>query len=167
MLEILAHLTVNLAKVDHDDGLDVEGLIDQKCLELGEMEQLKPAGPLACDLHLSRIGEELLVRGRLDLRCDCVCARCAKDYQETFSESDYCESYDISQVNDYFDLTESVRESIILALPTYPICQEDCKGLCLKCGVDLNTSTCTCNQQEDDSCWAELDKMSNSVDSSF
>jgi len=36
------------------------------------------------------------------------------------------------------DLTPLVAEELILATPFAPLCREDCKGLCLECGADLN-----------------------------
>lgn len=51
---------------------------------------------------------------------------------------------------DVIDLTEILREQIILALPMYPRCSPDCKGLCPVCGLDLNQETCDCQRDEVD-----------------
>lgn len=42
------------------------------------------------------------------------------------------------------DLEPLLREQFVLAVPFAPLCREDCKGLCPQCGIDRNTSTCTC-----------------------
>jgi uncharacterized protein len=42
------------------------------------------------------------------------------------------------------DLEPLFREQFVLAVPFAPLCREDCKGLCPQCGIDRNTSTCTC-----------------------
>ncbi len=42
------------------------------------------------------------------------------------------------------DLTPLVHEQLILALPTRPLCREECRGLCARCGVNLNTGPCGC-----------------------
>ena len=57
---------------------------------------------------------------------------------------------------DSIDLDELVREQILLALPTRHLCREDCKGLCQKCGADLNAGDCSCEQGETDPRWAAL-----------
>jgi len=44
------------------------------------------------------------------------------------------------------DLTDAVREEVGLAAPAYPICREDCAGLCPRCGADLNAGPCGCAQ---------------------
>jgi uncharacterized protein len=45
---------------------------------------------------------------------------------------------------DQVDLSPLVREQIILALPTRPLCRDNCKGLCASCGINLNTQACSC-----------------------
>jgi uncharacterized protein len=47
--------------------------------------------------------------------------------------------------NDQIDLDELLREQFYLALPMKPLCQEDCRGLCPQCGINLNTGTCSCD----------------------
>ena len=51
---------------------------------------------------------------------------------------------------DVIDLDEILREQIILALPMYPRCKEECRGLCPVCGVDLNKETCDCQREDVD-----------------
>ena len=47
------------------------------------------------------------------------------------------------------NLDELVTMDILLELPTRILCREDCKGLCPKCGTNLNESTCSCSQQKE------------------
>lgn len=48
--------------------------------------------------------------------------------------------------NDVLDVAALVREQCYLALPMKPLCRPDCKGLCSQCGVNLNATTCACDQ---------------------
>jgi uncharacterized protein len=57
------------------------------------------------------------------------------------------------------DLSEIVREQIILALPDMVFCKEDCKGLCDKCGTNLNLLDCNCKDDEIDPRWAALKNL--------
>lgn len=41
-----------------------------------------------------------------------------------------------------------IQELILIELPDYPHCREDCKGLCVQCGKDLNIGSCSCNTRE-------------------
>ena len=54
------------------------------------------------------------------------------------------------------DLTDLVREQILLDLPAQILCREDCKGLCQKCGANLNEVNCNCEENEIDPRWAAL-----------
>jgi uncharacterized protein len=57
------------------------------------------------------------------------------------------------------DLTDLVREQILLDLPTQILCQEDCKGLCQKCGANLNEVNCNCEENEIDPRWSALKNL--------
>jgi uncharacterized protein len=55
------------------------------------------------------------------------------------------------------DLRPAIREEWLLAQPRFVLCREDCKGLCPRCGADLNEGDCGCPPQTD-SRWADLRK---------
>jgi uncharacterized protein len=57
------------------------------------------------------------------------------------------------------DLSELVREQILLNLPTRVLCREDCQGLCAKCGANKNTVNCNCEENETDPRWAALKNL--------
>ncbi len=44
------------------------------------------------------------------------------------------------------DITQEVRDLLLLGLPGKCLCREDCRGLCAQCGTDLNLQTCSCNE---------------------
>ncbi len=43
------------------------------------------------------------------------------------------------------DVSPLIREQLLLALPTRPLCQEGCRGLCPQCGANLNLNSCDCS----------------------
>ena len=61
--------------------------------------------------------------------------------------------------NDHFEITEIVRESILAMLPMKILCRDDCRGLCLKCGQNLNRGQCDCDTTEIDPRLAILAKL--------
>ncbi len=65
---------------------------------------------------------------------------------------------DVSEHNgERIELRDLCIEHVILALPSYPLCGESCKGLCGNCGVNLNLEGCGCRQEVDPfSPWASL-----------
>lgn len=54
------------------------------------------------------------------------------------------------------DLAPALRDELILALPEFPVCREDCQGLCPGCGTDLNRGACSCGPKEPDPRWEAL-----------
>ena len=61
------------------------------------------------------------------------------------NEGDYIETPDYQ-----LDLDELVTTDILLELPLKHLCREDCKGLCPKCGKNLNSGECECDLREID-----------------
>jgi len=57
------------------------------------------------------------------------------------------------------DLEEVVREQLLLALPDSVLCQDSCKGICPRCGKDLNESACECDSNEIDPRWKGLESL--------
>ena len=55
------------------------------------------------------------------------------------------------------DLSQAVREQILLSVPASPLCREDCKGLCPRCGKDLNDGDCGCDRKAIDPRWSALE----------
>lgn len=53
------------------------------------------------------------------------------------------------------DVTELAAEQFELAVPLKPVCREDCKGLCPRCGANLNEGSCGCPEETDER-WASL-----------
>ena len=143
--------------------LDPEG----ECLsgETGDVMKLDgdkfvtPLGGVVYDLFVQAIGTEMLVRGKLHQDFDLVCSRCNETFGYRVKVPDFIASVEIDEKTEFADLTDEVRESIILGLPTYPVCREGCKGLCVRCGKNLNEGSCGCTEESGDSRWGALDAL--------
>ena len=68
------------------------------------------------------------------------CDRCAEKVKKHFS-------FDVKRI--VVDLDELVNEEVSLSLPNKILCKEDCKGLCPKCGANLNVKQCNCKKDVD------------------
>ncbi len=60
---------------------------------------------------------------------------------------------------DFLDLNGVVREQILLSIPEKELCSPECKGLCEKCGENLNLIDCRCGEDEIDPRWAALKSL--------
>ena len=124
----------------------------------------------------SRKGEEVRLRGEIRTEVELLCDRClaptraplAVEFDTSFipreAEAAKAENVELlaedlglsAYDGEAVDLDELVREQILLALPSRRLCREDCKGLCPKCGTDLNAGHCSCEQGETDPRWSAL-----------
>lgn len=59
------------------------------------------------------------------------------------------------------DITEDLRDILLLAIPGKLICSEQCRGLCAGCGANLNHDTCHCAPRPVDERWQKLQKLLN------
>lgn len=91
-----------------------------------------PFGGVRYRLKAQAFGTELLVSGRVEQDFELVCSRCGKDFDTTIVVDDFLESYEISEKIHEIVLTNDVRDSIILTLPSYPVCDEACPGVEMK-----------------------------------
>ena len=122
---IAERLTVDVARLA-PSGETLEGEVD--CVDLDE-EFVKPFGGIRYRLTARVYGTELLVRGHLEQDFTLVCSRCGGDFDTTVSVDDFTCSFAVDENTTEVDLTEEARESIILTLPTYPVCRETCPGV--------------------------------------
>lgn len=123
-----SRLAVDVTRLD-PDGEVLEG--ELFCVDVDE-EFVHPFGGVRYRLDVRLFGTELLVRGRLEQDFDLVCSRCGEDFDTTVKVEDFTESYEVGEKIQEVDLTEDIRESIILALPSYPVCREECPGIVQK-----------------------------------
>jgi len=60
-------------------------------------------------------------------------------------------------------LEDVLREQVLLSLPARTLCREDCKGLCPRCGHNLNTDPCDCDPAPADPRWAALSDLASRI----
>ena len=60
---------------------------------------------------------------------------------------------------DHIEISDTIADIIHLAEPMHPNCNDNCKGLCPKCGINLNQSSCDCRVDSHDSPWNVLNNF--------
>lgn len=131
------------------------------------------AKPLEVDLQARSVGEGIFVRGTIRTTLVLPCRRCLAEterevdetvdlfFQELEEEEEDAggEVYPIPPRGDDLDLTEPVREQLLLRVPQFVLCREECRGLCPQCGADMNRAPCECVPEEEPSPWDALRKL--------
>lgn len=123
---------------------------------------------------IDKFGETLTLRAHATALVEETCGRCTKAFQRpldveflVFSDrrgsDDESTSRELEREGQLvyhdgtsLDITDAVREAIILSLPIGPVCREDCRGLCPGCGRDLNEEPCGCTGEKSDPRWSAL-----------
>ena len=144
-----------------EEGKDLEGEEKPEVLALEKDAGAEAIGPLQYELHAQCIEKELIVTGAVGVDVRFACARCADAFTTRVEDhSFFCEK-EVENLHETLDLTDEVRETIILAFPNYPLCGESCRGLCPRCGVNLNRAKCGCKPLETGrwSAFSGLDKI--------
>ena len=92
------------------------------------------------------VGKSYVVRGRIECKKNFTCDRCLT--QATANQvHDFDEEFDKSEaVDDLLDVTELLRDVLLAGQPIKNLCKADCKGLCPKCGANLNEGECGCDR---------------------
>lgn len=127
--------------------IPLEGLILEESLSaatLGlETEIIKFPGPIKIRAEVSRITNTVSVLLVLAGLMRIQCSRCLDDFPADF-EKQLKLHYAVDKLQTAIELNQDIREEIILDYPLNPLCKPDCKGLCYKCGRDLNQGACNC-----------------------
>ncbi|MBD3299576.1 MAG: hypothetical protein GF341_13045 [candidate division Zixibacteria bacterium] len=118
--------------------------------------------PIKVNLTVHKASNEVIIEGRVGTTAYADCVRCLEDVAMTVDETfrrvasivpDAQVSEDsgdpdftfLPESQPEWDLTEPLREIVMLALPDNPLCREDCQGLCPICGANRNQESCNCN----------------------
>jgi len=115
------------------------------------------------DLQLNKVLKEVTVSGNVQFSIEAPCSRCLKTIKldlkpevnlvltprESIEDVDKGINHE-TYVGDEVDISDYIREQITMSLPFKVICEENCKGLCSNCGVNLNTEQCGCESERVD-----------------
>lgn len=139
-------------------------------------ERLEPMGdvtlaePVEGEMLFASTGHTVCLTGRLRTVADLVCGACLAPFRQPL-EFTVIEEFGRGappgggssrgqpelapedfvvpvEPGSEVDLTEIVRQHLIVALPIAPRCREGCRGLCPTCGADLNRGPCACTVRE-------------------
>lgn len=150
-------LLINLRHLENKD-LDLHGDLEVEELDLNPLDELIHVGPpLEYRLAVQKVEQALLVRGSLQLKLRCECARCLKPFDYLLRLGDWTclvplEGEDAAPVvSDCVDLTPYLREDTVLAFPQHPLCESGCGGLAASPPkAELNSAA---------SAWDELNRL--------
>jgi len=108
-----------------------------------ESDLIKFSGPIKARAVVNKSYNAVNVNLSLDSIISINCGRCLKEEKRVFNLEIRLD-YAIDKLDPIIELDEDIRGEIILDYPIKPLCKVDCKGLCAKCGANLNEGGCNC-----------------------
>jgi uncharacterized protein len=171
-----------------EQGLDLDEQVDAARLPL--LDALSREGgvhftrAIHVSAHATLAGQTVLIAGIVETGVNLPCSRClepfdlkvATDFSATavpgirpMLESDDAEEIELAADDmdvivyhgDSIDLRDEIAQQVIMALPFKPLCREACKGLCSRCGADLNQAPCRCPSPDETHPFAVLKNLSS------
>ncbi len=161
-------------------GLERVVALDDAWLRPLLVVQYRPTdAPVEVWLRAERVGNGVAVRARLQLVVDGDCSRCAETARFE-GRAQWRSLYSAAQTSgvrlgsgtptvdedgeldfwpladNHVDIEPAVAEQAVFALPDYPLCKPDCRGLCGGCGANLNLQPCRCAAPAPDPRWQKL-----------
>lgn len=163
-------MKINVSEID-ENGFELNVVKSPEWVDIMNHDSLITLdSDLEIDIKIHKIVNELNLSGKLNFKFKTVCSLCLaevsklkeiplrlvlspiqEDEDENESDDDY-EAYS----GDNIDLTNYLKEQVVLSLPYKVLCSEGCMGLCSKCGKNLNTDKCECDTNWEDPRFAIL-----------
>lgn len=118
--------------------------------------------PVSIDVKVRCIVNQVMVTGTVRSRVKLECRKCSMPFEKSIEAEVVLEFLEEPQVQEqvdivtdekkevsyftppFIDLSDDLRQILLIAAPAYPVCREGCLGLCPTCGADRNTATCGC-----------------------
>jgi len=149
-----------------DEGLCFSLILKKDQLEINQAG-LSVNVDITVNGSLNRIDDDVYLKGTVMTSVIASCSRCLdtlsypidSDLKSHYVPSDnqFISKRDVElhasdidaevYENQQIDLTQSIRDSILLAVPVICLCKENCKGICSKCGHNLNQGRCECENE--------------------
>lgn len=166
-------MDINLKNLQDEDvvNLHLTGEIELDSLDINE-RKIKFINPIKYEGDIYKVGRDKLVHLNIYYNYEEACGRCLDLFENKSKavlsgrliekpELDNEDEEDnlIYYNGDKLNLKEEIIEAIILNLPMKPLCSEKCKGLCPKCGTNLNEGQCNCESDYVDPRFEKLKEL--------
>jgi len=125
-------------------GLVLQEDINPAAWEL-DTDLVKFKQPLELRAELSKVTNVVTALIKVGGVATLTCGRCLNDFTVDFKRDIRIDCL-VDSAYLVIDFDPEIRDQLILSYPVKPLCRQDCKGLCLGCGRDLNQGSCNCSK---------------------
>lgn len=139
-----------------------------------EASNIAMEGDVVLDFRVDKILNEISVKGKIGCVIHCLCSRCLESVRIALtpeinlllspgnSDKDRDSNMDFENYQygeEEIDLSEYLKERIAISMPVKIVCNNDCRGLCSRCGTNLNYENCNCETEWVDPRFAKLKNL--------
>jgi uncharacterized protein len=128
-------------EVRENGPLDLDESLPSDRMTLDSPDHSALTAPVRIHVHAETLDDEILALIKAETRVSMDCSRCLARFERPLKAN--LELHVPATAADV-EVEEEVRQSFLLGLPVKPLCRPDCKGLCTKCGKELNAGPCAC-----------------------
>ncbi len=171
-------MRLDLTEIAQHVGKQISYRVDEPA---SSIEDVRVLAPIQGNLRFTNTGDLLLVRGLLHTSVELECSRCLRLFEmpllceveeQVELRAIAARPFEHPQVTivpeegdtlflegNILDLTELIRQMLLVSLPIKPLHDEECKGLCPTCGADLNEGECSCERPTGHPAFAALAQL--------
>lgn len=142
-----------------EEGVSLNGEEPGAVLAFDEADEFSANGPVSYDLYAQVVDGMLILRGTVSADLKAPCSRCTQIFSTTVTDSGFLRDFPAPHGTEEIDVTEDLREAILLKLPHFLLCSDSCHGLCVQCGKNLNDGACGCTSGENGGAWDALNNL--------
>ncbi|MGE5308255.1 MAG: YceD family protein [Deltaproteobacteria bacterium] len=135
-------MKINLDRLAPEPSV-IEEEIAAKDLGLEDVPEIELREPIDAKAVVTRITNAVHVKLELRGKFELTCSRCANAFVKDIDKKMDLD-YAVEPGQHELDLDPEIREELILGIPIKNLCKPDCKGLCIRCGENLNEGRCKC-----------------------
>lgn len=121
--------------------VEFDARIAQAAFDFGE-DGPRFDGDIRVTGNVTIVDDSVIAQTRLRSQERASCSRCLEDVKKGF-DREFFLAFELSKER-FIDLLPHLREEMLLEQPLQVLCRPECKGLCARCGTNLNTGSCKC-----------------------
>jgi uncharacterized protein len=123
------------------EGMDLQESFAVETVEMAQTDVVRFLLPFDTKAKVTRGRDEILAPVTVTSRYASFCSRCLEELAQDWSVQ-FTLTFNTKEYPEFIEIDEEIRQELILNLPVRVLCRDNCKGLCIDCGANLNKQAC-------------------------
>ena len=123
------------------EGMDLKESFSVEFIGLTKTDAMQFTSPFEVKAKVVRVENEVVADIMVKSSFESCCCRCLEDIKQDWA-TEFTLSFDAKAHTEFIEMDEDIRQEVILNLPVRILCRDDCKGMCIDCGINLNKKEC-------------------------